>query len=312
MKISKLKVWLIAIRPFSLSASTMPVIFGSAIAAVMPGESFSPARAVIAFFAMVILHSGANILSDYTDFKKGIDKVPTPVSGAIVRGLISPREGLTAAWALFAAGSALGLVLVYFAGWPLLVLGGIGVAIGVLYTLGGPISLKYHGLGDLAVFLNFGVFGSLGAWIVQTGCFSWLPAIWAVPMSLLVVGILHSNNWRDTQGDTSAGFVTVASILGDRGSLAYYGFLIFGPFIIVALLVFIPGIIGAGDLAMPRAFAVTLLTLPMAVSLWKKALQRRNPKEPFDFIALDGATAQFNMMFGLACAAAVVISYFIR
>ena len=103
-------------------------------------------------------------------------------------------------------------------------------------TPGAPLPLKFNALGDLAVFLNFGVLGSLGAWTVQTGTLSWVPVVWAVPMSLLVVAILHANNWRDIRSDTDGGIRTMASVLGDARSEAYYRFLLMAPFAILLVL----------------------------------------------------------------------------
>jgi 1,4-dihydroxy-2-naphthoate octaprenyltransferase len=252
---------------------------------------------------MVCLHSGSNLLNDVGDYRKGIDRVPTPVSGAVVRGLITVRQAVAAACLLLLVGVGLGLFIVSQVGLPILYLGMVGVAIGVLYTLG-PAPLKYHALGDLAVCLNFGILGSLGAWTVQTGSMSLVPAVWAVPIGMLVAGILHANNWRDIPTDSEAKIVTMASILGDRGSLAYYGFLLFGAFALVLGLIAVPRIAGL-RMAMPVTFLVVLLALPLAIRLMRRALARKTPRSPLDFAALDGATAQLNLVFGLLCVGAL-------
>ena len=149
------------------------------------------------------------------------------------------------------------------------------------------------------MFLDFGILGALGAWTVQTGSTAWLPIVWAVPMSMLVVGILHANNWRDIGGDTGKHIRTMASMLGDRGSLIYYGLLVFGPFALVAAYI----VLGV----MPRSFLITGLALPMAVTRWRRALNRAAPKQPHDFVALDGATAQLNLAFGLLCTVSLIL-----
>ncbi len=300
------RVWLTAIRPFALPASTMPVLFGS-LAAVAAGNAvFNFPLFIVALLTMVLLHSGANMLNDVNDFRKGLDKVPTPVSGAVVRGWLSARQVLAGAIVLIVIGCLLGLFLVYRVGPVLFWIGVLGVFIGVIYTAG-PIALKYHGLGDLAVFLDFGILGALGAWVVQTGRPSSLPMIWAIPMSLLVVAILHANNWRDISGDTSRDIRTVASCLGDRGSLIYYGLLIFSPFVFVTGLVLLHMIRPHSVGGMPAPFLAVWLSFPMALALWRKAMRRREPARPLDFVALDGATAQFNLVFGLLCSLAVII-----
>lgn len=302
--ISSLKKWLVAARPWALPASTMPVVFGTSLAVVIGGVPLAPFRFLLALLAMMVLHSAANMLSDVFDFRRGLDKDVTPVSGAIVRGWLSDKAVAAASSVLFVVGSALGLWLVAITGTVLLVIGIIGVLIGASYTM-----LKYHALGDMAVFLNFGLLGSLGAWVVQTQEFSWIPVFWTVPMAMLVSAILHANNWRDTVSDTERRVKTFASILGDRGSFAYYGFLIFGSLAIIFGLVIVPRLISSKLPAMPWTFAIILLALPRARQLWGRAKRRRHPRQPMDFIILDGATANYNLIFGLLCTAALWIQY---
>ncbi len=302
------KKWLICFRPFSFPASTMPVVFGSVGAAAYGGYTFKPGLFVLSLLGMLILHSAANILSDINDYKKGLDRVPTPVSGGVVRGIISMKEALVSSAILFIAGALIGLYLAWKSGPLLLAIGGLGLLVGIFYTRGGKIALKYHALGDLAVFLNFGILGSVGSWYVQSGSFSWIPVVWAVPMAMHVIAILHANNWRDIVSDKKGDIATVASILGDKGSLRYYAFMIFGPFVIVLGLIFIPRILPGDIPAMPMAFLLTLLALPLAVNLWRKAIRRKEPIDPLDFIALDGATAQLNLLFGALCTVSLLVN----
>jgi 1,4-dihydroxy-2-naphthoate octaprenyltransferase len=230
----------------------------------------------------------------------------------VVRRLISIQEAKIASILLFSTGTLIGLLLAYLTGPTLLWIGLPGVLIGVYYSIGGKIALKYHALGDLAVFLNFGTLGALGAWYVQTGTLSWIPVIWALPMSMLVIGILHANNWRDIKSDREGNIYTIASMLGDRASLKYYGYLIFGPFFVILALIILPYFAFPNVTFMPFTFAIVILSLPMALKLWQKALNRKEPKNPIDFVALDGATAQFNLVFGLLCTIALVLEAVIR
>jgi 1,4-dihydroxy-2-naphthoate octaprenyltransferase len=285
----------------------MPVIFGTVLAVVYGGYELKPVLFVLAFFGMVILHSGANILSDIFDYKKGLDKIPSPVSGGVVRGYISIREAWIASVSMLVIGTALGLYLTYVSGPWLLAIGLLGLFVGTFYTTDTVLAMKYHGLGDLAVFLNFGILGSLGAYYVQSGVLSWVPVVWAIPMSMLVIAILHANNWRDIEGDKAGKIFTIAALLGDKSSLRYYGFLIYGPFAVVLLLILLPYLFFPNMVAMPFTFLVTLLALPLALKLWKKALNRKTPSQPLDFIALDGATAQLNLLFGSLCTIALIL-----
>jgi 1,4-dihydroxy-2-naphthoate octaprenyltransferase len=305
--VSAVKKWIIAARPWALPASTMPVIFGTSLAVVIGHVSLDVLGFLLALLGMVVLHSAANMLSDVFDYKRGLDKTVTPVSGAIVRGWLSTRQVTAGSMVLFLIGSIIGLLLVFMTGTILLVVGAVGVVIGLFYTV-----LKYHALGDLAVFLDFGILGSLGAWIVQTQYFSWLPVLWTVPMAMLVSAILHANNWRDSVSDKERKIVTVAAFLGDKLSLVYYCLLIFGPFIIVLGNILIPRIFVLGLISMPYTFFLTIFAVPNAIKLWKRALQRHNPKKPMDFIILDGATAQHNLIFGLLCTAAVWFQYILK
>jgi 1,4-dihydroxy-2-naphthoate octaprenyltransferase len=293
-----LKKWLVAARPWSFPASTMPVIFGTSLAVVIGGACLDVVRFVLALLAMIILHAAANMLSDVFDFKRGLDTQVTPVSGALVRGWLSTKAVTAASFILFAAGIGLGLVLVALTGTVLLIIGAAGVAVGAGYTL-----LKYNTLGDLAVFLNFGILGGLGAWVVQTKSFSWIPAVWTVPMAMLVIAILHANNWRDTISDGERRVRTFASVLGDKGSFIYYGLLLFGSMALVFAFILVPRVLFQTLPAMPWTFALVLLALPKALRLWGRATRRRAPRQPMDFIILDGATAQYNLLFGLLCTA---------
>jgi len=283
----------------------MPVIFGTAMAVTIGGASFHLFRFLAALVGMVSLHVGANLLNDGIDFKRGFDRRVNPISGAVVRGWISPRRAFAVAAALFVTGSILGIILVVVAGLPILWIGLAGVAIGVVYSAG-PFALKYHAIGDLAVFLDFGVLGAMGAWAVQTEEVSWLPALWALPMSLLVIGILHANNWRDIEFDTAGGAQTMASLIGDRLSVVYYAFLVFSPFAIV-LAILVLGHLGIGE-KMPWTFLLTFLTLPMAVMLMRRGLARHTSPDPRLFRSLDGATWQLNLLFGLLATASLLLA----
>ena len=288
----------------------MSVIFGTVLAVTIGNAAFNFVYFLAAFFGMACLHTGSNLLNDVFDFKKGIDQQVNPVSGAVVRGWIAPREALKGGLLFLGAGTLIGLYLVSRVGLPIFWIGFIGVLIGVLYTWG-PLPLKFNALGDLAVFLNFGILGSLGAWTVQTGSLSWTPVIWAVPMSLLVVGILHANNWRDISADTGGGIQTVASVLGDSKSEAYYRFLLLFPFAFILVVIILSWVAGLHP-RMPLTFLIIFLILPKAFKLIKKGNRRAAPEQPLDFIALDGETAQFNLLFGLLCTLALGLDALVK
>lgn len=300
-----LGTWWTALRPFSFPASGMSVVFGTVLAATRCGATMNWAWFVLSVLGMMTLHAGANLLNDATDYEKGLDEAVIPVSGAVVRGWITPGQARLGALVLMLVGAGCGGVLVWAVGWPILAIGAVGVAIGVLYSARFA-GLKYLGLGDAAVFLNFGILGALGGWTVQTGTLSWLPVVWSIPLSILVVAILHANNWRDMGGDREKECRTVANILGDRGSATYYAFLLISPFAVIVALIALPRIT-LPSAAMPLTFLITLVAIPLVVRLLAISRRRDDPRNPMEFVTLDGATAQLNLAFGVLCTVALLL-----
>jgi len=294
----------------ALPASITPVAFGTVLAITIGGAAFDLPLFLLSLLGMALLQVGANMINDVYDYRNGIDRQVNPASGPVVRGWITPRQALVGSATCIAVGSMIGFYIVSRVGTPILCLGAVGVLGGILYTWG-PWPLKYHALGDLAVFLNFGVLGALGAWTVQTGRLSWVPAVWAVPMSLLVIAILHSNNWRDICSDTDGKIRTVASCLGDAGSQTYQRVLLFAPFTIIVLLVLLTHVTALSP-RMPATFLITLLAMPLAVRLARTGAGRHDPQKSQAFAAMDGATAQLNLLFGLLCVAALGLYALLR
>jgi len=298
------KKWVIAARPWALPASIIPVLFGSSLAATVGWVKLKVGLLLLTLMGMAVLHTAANMLSDVIDYRRGLDREATPVSGAIVRGLLTSSQVLKGSIILFIIGSATGLVLVWLKGIFILYIGIIGIILGLAYPW-----LKAIGLGDLVVFLNFGLLGSLGAWVVQTAQFSWLPVMWVVPQGMLVAAILHANNWRDSVTDREKKVVTFASLIGDRGSLTYYGILLFGSLGLMVGFVLVPRVFGIDFPSLPLTILVVVLALPQALKLWRKARERHQPSHPLDFITLDGATAHYNLGFGLLIIAGLWLDY---
>src|SRR3989454_1716615 len=189
-----LRVWWRAVRPFSFTASTTPVLVGSAVAF---GETrFHPGLFAAAFIASVAIHAGANLVNDYYDHVRGVD---TPESigpgGMIQRGLLTPHTVLRGALVLFALSAIVGLILVASRGWPILVIGALSVAAGYVYT-GGPVPLGYVGLGDAVVFFFMGVGTTAGAYFVQTAAISRTGLWGGLPVAPPVGGVLVGDKLR--------------------------------------------------------------------------------------------------------------------
>lgn len=299
-----IKNWWLAVRPFSFPASAIPVLFGTAAAVAVGGAEFSFLNFILALAGMVMLQGAANLLNDVYDFRLGLDTQVFPASGAVVRRIISPGTALRASILLFTIGSIIGVYLAAASSWHILWIGILGVFIGVAYSYT-VVGLKYRGFGDLCVFSAFGILGCLGAWTLQAKTPSWIPVVWAVPIGLHIIGILHANNWRDIKGDEARSSRSIALILGDRGSLIYYGCLLFLPFALVTSYIFIPRIAGTGT-AMPAGCLVVFFSFPFALKLFKRGLQRHAPVQPADFVGLDGETGKLNLVFGLLLTAGVL------
>lgn len=300
-KPSFLEIWFVASRPWSWPASIVPALFGTALAAVVGGAAFRPAVFAAALVGIVVLHSGANMLSDADDLDKGLDKLGqiTPVTGAVARGWLTPAQARRGAAVFLAAGALTGLGIVKASGTAVLWVGLAGILVGYLYT-----HLKYNAFGDLAVFLNFGPLATAGAWAAQAGFFSWYAFWWGMPSGLIIIGILHANNWRDMASDRAGGIRTMAGLLGDTGSMVYYGLLLTLPFLYVAAAVILSR---NREVPLPWSMLLVFLALPMAAGRLKRAARRANPASPLDFVILDGATAQLNMVFGLLMTAGLVL-----
>jgi 1,4-dihydroxy-2-naphthoate octaprenyltransferase len=238
-KLTQLQIWLLAARPKTLPAAAAPVIVGTAVAV---GESvFRLGPALAALLGALLIQIGTNFANDVFDFKKGADTTerlgPLRVTQA---GLLSPGQVLTGMWLTFGLATLIGLYLVIIGGWPIVVIGLLSIASGIAYT-GGPFPLGYNGLGDLFVFIFFGLVAVCGTYYVQAGAVS-AAALWAaLPIGLLATAILVVNNLRDIETDRAAGKKTLAVRLGRQGTQVEY-FLLVGLAYLVPLLMGLSGV----------------------------------------------------------------------
>jgi len=303
------KKWLIAGRPWSLPASVIPVIFGASLAATVGWVKLQIGLLLLSLLGIIFLHMAANMLSDVVDWKRGLDREITAASGALARGLLTPGQVLRGSIIFFAIGSTLGLLLVYLCGRLVLYTGLLGISLGVAYPW-----LKKEALGDLVVFIDFGLLGSFGGWVVQTGQFSWLPVIWAVPQGMLIVAILHANNWRDILIDQEKKISTVANNLGGRGSRRYYGLLLFGSMALLVAFVLVPRLSGFDFPSLPLSVLIVILCWSQARRLWKMAGggTRGQAAGLADCLDLDETTARYSLAFGLLTVGGLWLDYLIE
>lgn len=214
------KSWLIASRPKTLPAAASPVILGSAVA--FTDGAFQPGPALAALAGALLLQIGANISNDYFDFKKGAD------TGARVgplrvtqSGLLTPGQVVAGMVVVFGLAALIGLYLIRAAGWPVAVLGALAILSALAYT-GGPYPLGYNGLGEVFVFLFFGLAATCGTYYVQAGTVSGGALFAALSIGLLIVAILVVNNLRDIETDRASGKHTQAVRLGEQGTVREY------------------------------------------------------------------------------------------
>lgn len=287
-------VWFEATRPFSFTASVVPVVVGTLVAAL---HRFNPLYFLLALAGAILIHAGTNLINDYYDHIKGIDG-PDALgpSHAIQQGKLTPRQVLRFGIACFAGGAAIGLLLVGLTGLPLLWLGLASVIAGFFYTAA-PVSLAYIGLGELTVFFFMGPVMVLGAYFVQMGHYAWQPFIVSLPIAFLVTAILHANNLRDLDGDRAKGKRTVATFIGRRPANWEYYLLIAATYVTLVVMV-------ATKVA-PWPVLISLLTLPAAVRAVRFTARTTQPRK-LNLLLRD--TAQLHMQFGALLAVGLAVA----
>ncbi len=251
------RAWLIAARPATLPAAAVPVIVGAA-AAAGEGASFRPVIFAATLACALLIQVGTNFANDYSDFHRGADVGRVGPLRVTQSGLMTPeivRRGIVVAFGL---ATGLGALLALAGGWPIIVIGVLSLVSGLAYT-GGPRPFGYHGLGDVFVFVFFGLVAVTGTAYLQTGNWSGFAFALAVPVGLLVTNILVVNNLRDIDTDRAAAKRTLAVRIGDRATRAQYV-----VFTVLAYLV--PLAIAATDPSR-RLLLLPMLTLPLAVAL---------------------------------------------
>jgi len=217
-----LRIWLMAARPRTLPAAIAPVLVGTAAAIEHHGSLPRVAGFIAALIGSIFIQIGTNLANDYSDAKRGADTVdrlgPVRVTAA---GLVAPRSVLVATWLAFAIAVAAGIYLAILAGWVIIAVGAASIAAGVLYT-GGPRPYGYAGLGELFVFLFFGLVAVNGSYYVQLERLDWLPFGLSVAVGCLATAILVVNNIRDIETDRRADKRTLAVRMGRDGARRFY------------------------------------------------------------------------------------------
>ena len=226
------RVWMLAIRVPTLSAAVVPVLVGSAIAA--RDHRFSPLIFIVVMCAALLIQIGTNLTNDLFDFQKGADTGERLGPVRVVQaGLLSQREVVAGSALSFGLALLLGLYLAAVGGWPIVAIGLAAVVSGIAYT-GGPWPLGYHGLGDVFVFLFFGVVAVVGTFYLQSGSVTGAALIASLPVAMLVTAILVVNNLRDIDTDRQAGKLTLAVRFGREATQLQYSILVLGAYLVAA------------------------------------------------------------------------------
>jgi 1,4-dihydroxy-2-naphthoate polyprenyltransferase len=224
------RIWLMAARPRTLPASIAPVLVGTALAGYL--GVFHPLRFVAALIGAIFIQVGTNLSNDYSDARRGADAEdrlgPVRVTAG---GLVPPGQVLVATYISFGVAVLAGAYLVAVAGWQLLLVGAASILAGVLYT-GGPRPYGYEGLGEVFVFLFFGIVAVAGSFFVQVKHLDWEAFALAVPVGLLAAAILVVNNVRDIDTDRRAGKRTLAVRLGRTRTRLMFAVVVYLAFLL--------------------------------------------------------------------------------
>lgn len=251
-----MRIWLNAARPRPLPAAIAPVLVGTAAAIYVAGDLPRLGVFLAALAASVMIQVGTNLANDYSDARRGADSAdrlgPVRVTSA---GLITPQRVLTATWIAFAIAILLGFYIAWRSDWIIIAVGVISIAAGFLYT-GGPRPYGYAGLGEVFVFLFFGLVAVNGSYFIQLEELALLPFGLSVSIGFLSTAILVVNNVRDIDSDRRANKNTLAVKIGREKTRRLYVFLVLAAFFVLGLTIVLndgPWLALIGVIAIPMA-----------------------------------------------------------
>lgn len=286
MKKHSLKEWVAATRYWSFPVSSMPVIATFAYLfseGMLPLEWRSLLVFVLSVLGVIVLHSAGNLLSDWADYRSGVDSEQAYAVPNLVFGHFQPVEYLRMSIVLFVLGCIIGGGVVLLSGPAVLLVGAAGVLLTVLYSF-----LKYHALGDLDIFIIFGILTVLGSTAAATGAIVWDALVLSVPLGIITVSVLHANNTVDIETDGAAGIKTFAMLLGAKASSILYRVYMVLPFLCIVVSVCVGWL---------RPLA--LICLIAAVPAWKNFAQAGQfAQKGLDAMkGLDQGSAQMQLVF---------------
>jgi 1,4-dihydroxy-2-naphthoate polyprenyltransferase len=289
---SRLRIWWLAIRPATLTISLAPVLVGASLAWHDAGRVLL-IPFVLAAAAALLIQIGTNLYNDVGDFERGADRAERlGPPRAVSSGWLEPGEVRRSVMVVFGLALLVGAWLVWYGGWPILVLGLASIVAGIAYT-GGPRPIAYTATGELFVFVFFGLVAVLGTYYLQTLTWNWAGVLAASMIGALAAAVIVVNNYRDLDNDRSVGKRTFAVRVGRTWSRAEFVALLALPY---ALLIPLGTFVHAGWwLLLPAC------SLPMAAWIATRFLRER-PGPGFNRILAD--TAQLQLIFSCLLAVA--------
>jgi 1,4-dihydroxy-2-naphthoate octaprenyltransferase len=279
------EIWIAGARPKTLGAAIAPVIVGTAFA----GYDAEPTNFILAQLVALALQIGVNYANDYSDGVRGTDDDRVGPIRLVGSGLAKPEAVKRAAFLSFFVAAFAGLILSARTEWYLLIIGALAIIAAWTYT-GGPKPYGYQALGEISVFLFFGLVATLGTYFVQVGSISWPVILAAISMGLLATAILNVNNLRDLERDAKSGKRTLAVRLGAARTRTLYRLTIFLPLILSLVL-----------LSQSIYFLITLIVLP-------QLLRASRLVNSTALIELLGKTGQIQISYSLALSLASLLA----
>lgn len=293
---SAIRIWILAARPHTLPIGLAPVLVGAALA--IQQDQFRIVAFLAALLGALFIQVGANLSNDYSDARRGADSEDRLGPVRVTAGdLVPPRQVLVATWVSFGLAGLCGIYLIATVGWVILAIGAASIVAGLLYT-GGPRPYGYEGLGEVFVFLFFGLVAVTGTHYVLAERFDVVALALAVPVGLMASAVLVVNNVRDIDTDRRAGKHTLAVRLGRERTRRMYAVMLAVTYLLTVAYGFLLS-------ALSPAVALVLLSAPLAVRLARTVLTHVDG--PTLNRALAG-TGRLELLFCLLLSAGVLLS----
>lgn len=294
----QLRVWIRLSRPFSLTASIVPVLVGASLA-LLDGY-FDGVNLVLMLVASLLIQAATNMFNEYYDYRRGLDdRESVGIAGVIVEGSVTARTVLAGALGCFAVALFLGLILVVRTGWPVLAVGLLSAFLAFVYS-GGPKPIAYTAFGELEVFIAMGLIQVGLSYYIHTLTLTG-RALWAsLPVGCLVAAILLGNNIRDRRGDAERGRATFVIVFGRPAALGFLAALLLGAYL--------TAIVGVLAGLLPWPALLVIVTAPVARKVWLRFTSADEPRLLHPAVKLTaGLHAQYGLVYALALAGAAAL-----